>query len=667
VSELSSKFQHALALHRRSELENARAVCEQILKIEPRYFDALHLAGVIAAQTGNLSAAVLLIGRAIDVNPSQAAAYCNRGSAFKALNQLEAALADYDWALALDGTLADAYSNRGVVLTELGRFVAALASLDRAIKSRADFAEAYFNRGNVLRLMNRREDALDSYNRALAINARYAAAYFNRGDLLREMSQGEAALESFSQAIAAWPSYAEAYVNRGNVLQELRQPVAALASYDAALRINPNSAEAFSNRGAVLRELGQFVPALASFTQAIAIKPDSAEAHCGKGNVLRELGELDAARASYEKALILKEDFAEAYSNLGVLLTELRQFDAAVASYDRAIALRKDYADARANRAMASLLLGDFEQGWQDYEWRGQQGGRSAVSPTERFSQPVWRGGPPLAGKTILLHCEQGLGDALQFCRYVTAVAELGAIIILEVPRLLASLLYGLEGVSRLIIQGEALPEFDYHCPLMSLPLAFGTTLASIPARVPYLKGSAEQVARWRQITGERTRFRVGLVWSGGFRPDQPALWSVNRRRNIPLAKLAPLRHAGMDFYSLQKGQPAESELAELTAQNWDGPQLIDLTDKLHDFSDTAALIAQLDLVISVDTSTAHLAGALGKPVWILNRFDGCWRWLLNRIDSPWYPTAMLYRQERSGDWDSVVSRVRADLGLLAE
>jgi hypothetical protein len=230
----------------------------------------------------------------------------------------------------------------------------------------------------------------------------------------------------------------------------------------------------------------------------------------------------------------------------------------------------------------------------------------------------------------------------------------------------LRRLLASLEGVAQWVVQGEALPPFDCHCPLMSLPLAFNTTLESIPCKNPYLSAGHERLEYWRDKLCERTKPRVGLVWSGGFRPNQPELWSVNDRRNIPLRGLAALRHSDIEFYSLQKGQPAEGELTALLQEGWDGPPLNDFTHELQDFEDTAALIEQLDLVISVDTSSAHLAGALGKPVWILNRFDTCWRWLAQRTDSPWYPTVRLYRQERRGDWDGVVQKMRHDLEAFA-
>jgi hypothetical protein len=314
------------------------------------------------------------------------------------------------------------------------------------------------------------------------------------------------------------------------------------------------------------------------------------------------------------------------------------------------------------NRAMASLMVGDYQNGWQDYEWRWQGDNGPIIKDVRYLAQPCWLGRESIAGKAILLHSEQGMGDTIQFCRYAKWVADCGAKVILEVQAPLQGLLAGVEGVFQVVAQGDARPAFDYYCPLMSLPLAFKTTLATLPARTPYIKIDAQKALYWKERLGEKSKLRVGLVWSGGFRAHQPELWAINDRRNVPLAMFAALKHPDIEFYSLQKGQPAESELADLVAGNWDGPHLTDFTVELRDFSDAAALLEQLDLLISVDTSAAHLAGAMGKPVWILNRFDSCWRWLLDRTDSPWYPTARLYRQESAGDWDGVIRRVRSDL-----
>jgi hypothetical protein len=367
------------------------------------------------------------------------------------------------------------------------------------------------------------------------------------------------------------------------------------------------------------------------------------------------------ALASYEQAIALKPAYAEAHSNRGNALSRLKLCDAAIASYDRAIALNPDYVEAQFNKSLLLLLIGRFEQGWPLYEWRKKK----AIPVAARvYPQPLWLGGETLAGKTILLYEEQGLGDTIQFCRYAKLVAGFGAKVVLEVPPQLTALLAGIGDGVQVVESGAPLPAFDFQCPLLSLPLALGTTVSTIPADIPYLVADPAKSRFWKQKLGEKNQRQVGLVWSGGIRPNQPV--SVNRRRNIPLARLAALRHPDIAFYSLQKGQPGEAELAELKRGNWDGPAIADHSREINDFSDTAALMDNLDLIISVDTATAHLAGALGKPVWILNRFDTCWRWLLDRTDSPWYPTAKLYRQETDGDWDGVIRRVAADLKEFA-
>jgi len=390
-------------------------------------------------------------------------------------------------------------------------------------------------------------------------------------------------------------------------------------------------AVAYSNRAFALRELERFREALDSCDAAIALNPDCVEAHCNRASVL----------------------------------LVLQRVDEAVASFDAAIAIEPDNASMRVNRGLARLLGGDFTGGWADYEWRRKDAAGWVIHEKRDFHQPVWLGQSSPAGQRILLQSEQGYGDTIQFCRYATRLAELGAIVILEVPEALVALMQCLDGVADIVARGKPLPPFDRYCPLLSLPLAFQTTLSDVPARIPYLSPGEERRRRWNMKLSTHSRMRVGLAWSGAFRPGQPELWSANSRRNLPLHLLSLINDSDIEFYSLQKGAQAEAELAQLTASNWGGPAMRDFTGELHDFADTAALIEKLDLVISVDTSVAHLAGALGKPVWILNRFDTCWRWMLDRNDSPWYPTARLYRQPRPGDWEAVLRSVRADLQLL--
>jgi tetratricopeptide (TPR) repeat protein len=621
-------FQQALKLHQQSRLDEARALYEQTLQWLPRHPHAWHLLGVAALQSQQFEQARELIEKAISVDPQ----------------------------------IAEFHSTLGNALVLLRRYEAAIQSYDRSIALNPDAAETHFNLGNAFYNTNRHEAAVASYERAIALKSDYADAHNNRGLALASLKRYPAALAGYDEAIALKVDFALAYSNRGLVLKELGRFDDALSSYDRAIALKADFAEAHSNRGLTLKELNRFDDALSSYDRAIALKPDFAEAHSNRGLVLKELNRFDEALSSYDKAIALKPDFAEAYSNRGLVRQDSHQLDAALADFSRAIALKPDFAVAYFNRAMASLMVGDYQHGWQDYEWRWQGDNGPIIKDARHLAEPCWLGRESIAGKTILLHSEQGYGDTIQFCRYAKWVADCGATVILEVQPPLHALLAGVEGVSQVLTQGDPRPAFDYYCPLMSLPLAFKTTLATLPARTPYIKSDAAKTLYWKEKLGGKSRFRVGLVWSGGFRAHQPELWGINDRRNVPLLKFASLKNPGIEFYSLQKGQPAESELEEILARNWDGPHLTHFAAELRDFADTAALLTQLDLLISVDTSTAHLAGAMGKPVWILNRFDSCWRWLLDRSDSPWYPSARLYRQESAGDWDGVIRRVASDL-----
>jgi len=627
---LQEATQQATACYQRGDWREAERLCRLILSRHPEEVGAMNLLGVIALRSGHTTEGAELLRRVVLAQPRNPAAHVNFGNALLQLERHDSALQSFATALAIKPDYAEAYNNRGVALRALRRLDEALDSYDRALQfCPSDRADVHNNRGLVLRALNRPTEALDSFERALAIKRDYAEAHNNRGVALRELARHDEALISLQRALQLKPDYVEAHSNLGNVLVDLGRLGEALQSHERVVQLRPHYAQAHSNRGLVLKDLGRY----------------------------------QEAQESYERALQIDPACAEAHNNIGVLHQERNEPERAVHSYDRALAIRPDLAVAHENRAYARLLAGDFAPGWADLEWRWRN--RPDAREVLRSNQPLWLGAESLRGRKILLLSEQGLGDTLQFCRYAGPVAALGAEVVLEVPGPLARLLSSLEGVSRLVVRGDPLPQHDYHCPLMSLPLAFGTTLASIPAGVPYLQADPEQVRAWGERLGIATKLRVGLVWSGGFRKRQPQLWPTNRRRNIPLTRLAPLRHPDIEFYSLQQGEPAESELAELMARKWAGPALMNHTQLLGDFADTAALIDNLDLVITVDTAMAHLAGALGKRVWIMNRFDTCWRWLLHRSDSPWYPTATLYRQERAGDWEGVVARISADLRRL--
>ncbi len=554
----------------------------------------------------------------------------------------------------------DALHLLGVIAKQTRRTERAIELIGKAIRLNPNVAAAHNNLGNALLDLRRLADALASYDKAIALKPDYAMAHNNRGNVLHELKCFADAVAAYDKAIALNPDFAITHYNRALALEDLKRPADALASYDKAIALKPDYAEAYNKRGNALLEMKRPEDALASFDKALALNPNYAEAYNDRGRGLL-LNRPEEALANFGKAITLKPNFAEAHYNRGNALQDLKRADDALASFDKAIALKPDYAAAYWNQSLCLLLLGRFEQGWRQFEWR-----KKCDEPIANrfFPQPLWLGEQDIAGKTLFLWWEQGFGDTIQFCRYAKLAEARDTKIVISVQQPLRDLLKEISPTIQIIDQDAVPTEFDFHCPLMSLPLAFGTTVETIPANIPYLKANAEKSLFWRQKLGQKSKPRVGLVWSGGFRPNQPELWSVNRRKSIHLAKLAALKNPEIDFYSLQKGKPVESELAELTRDNWDGPRITDFTGLLNDFSDTAALMENLDLVISVDTSTAHLAGALGKPVWILtpDSFDICWRWLLGRMDSPWYPTAKLYRQEKADDWDAVIEQVRTDL-----
>jgi hypothetical protein len=386
----------------------------------------------------------------------------------------------------------------------------------------------------------------------------------------------------------------------------------------------------------------------------VRLKPDFAEGHNNLGLALAERGDFAAAEGCYEQALRLHPRYAEAHTNLGSAFKEQGRLEEALACYELALALDPDAVSTRWNRSLAWLQLGNYAQGWPEYEWRWRRQG----TPPRAFAQPRWDGAP-LQGRTILLHGEQGLGDMLQFVRYAPLVKERGGTVLLAAPPGLVSLLSSCPGVERVVPENEALPPFDAHLPLMSLPAVFGTTLATVPAAVPYLAAEPERLARWRERLAGVPGFKVGTAWQGNPRHQ----W--DRHRSFPLAQLEPLAHVeGVTLVSLQKG-PGSEQLA-LPGDRF---PVLDLGPELDGggaaFVDTAAVMCCLDLMVCCDTAVAHLAGALGVPVWVALAAVVDWRWLLGREDSPWYPTMRLFRQDRLGKWAPVFVRMAAALERL--
>ncbi len=390
--------------------------------------------------------------------------------------------------------------------------------------------------------------------------------------------------------------------------------------------------------------------ALESHQRVVALVPSHPEALYNCGVVAHLLNRHDEALDYYDRALSLKPAH-EIFTNRGLVLADLQRTGEALASYGRALEIKPDSPEARLNESLCYLQMGDFARGWSGFEWRWKQQQLQRVN--RDFRQPLWSGTAPLKDRTILLHSEQGLGDTLQFCRYVKQVAAMHARVVLEVQRPLLPLLHALEGAAVVLAKSDVLPDFDYHCPLMSLPLALGTTLDTLPGGIPYLHADAALAEVWRGRLGNPVRPRAGLVWCGS------ASHNNDRNRSIALEVLLPMLHEGVEWISLQKDL-REEDAGVLASR----PDILHAGEQLGSFADTAALIELLDIVVTVDTSVAHLAGAMGKTVWILLPFNADWRWLLDRDDSPWYPSARLFRQPAMGDWRSVIARVRAALVL---
>ncbi len=612
-------LQRAMALHQAGALTEAGAIYAEVLVAAPEHAEALQLAGILAYQTADPARALDLYDLAIVQVPDNGPLHANRGLALQALDQPDAAILAFRQALSLDPTQANAQFNLGVLLQVRGEAEAALACYEQALLNAPDMVPAWLNLGAILRSQGNLEGALIACDRAIGLE----------------------------------PENAAAHANRGNVLKGLNQPDAALGAYDLALSLEANSPLVWSNRAMVLQDLGRWDEALQSCERAIGLHPDDPEAWLNQAVVLRGQGRLEAALASLDQALALNPNHAQAWSNRGNLLTDSRQIAAACESFDRAISLAPDLAEAHWGKGLACLVAGDFEVGLPLYEWRWRVPGLGLIP--RGLDAPLWRGEVDLAGKTLLVHTEQGLGDSLQFCRYMVDLKARGARVVLEAEPALYDLFKTLEGVDQIVERGSPLPPINLHCPLLSLPLALGARAETLPDPGPYLKADPAKILAWDAWLEGRPGPRVGLVWSGG------TLHRNDRNRSLALDTLIPALPLGPTYVCLQKDlrEADRPALARRPDILWPGAALTD-------FTDTAALCDQMDLIISVDTSVAHLSGALGRPTWLLLPYSPDWRWQLDRTDSPWYSSLRLYRQAVPGDWASVLAAVQRDLGDMS-
>ena len=615
--DLRDALTRAVGYQRNGQPGQAETIYRKILADHSDHPDTLHLLGLALHQQGKNAEGAEFLGRAIAANPA-AASYHN---------------------------------SLGVVRRELGRGREAVESFRRATELDPDNVDAFFNLGNALRSLARPDDAEAAYKGALALRPQHGDALNNLGTLLYEEGRHEEAHDHLRAAIRLAPDDPLIQVNLGVVLGSLERYDEAAKLLGEAAALAPDIPEAHYNLGKVLAGQGREKAARAAYEKAVDLDPNYADAWTNLGAMLMQMGRPSDAAPCFQRVVKLDPGKEEAHTNLIKAYLNAEQALDAVAAYRGLAEIHPDNADIHAQLGICLLLTGQFPEGFAEFEWRW----KSRLTQDERFSQPRWDG-TALDGRTLLLHAEQGMGDAIQFVRYATMAAHRGGKVIVECYPPLRRLFDTLEGVDRVVSRGDPLPPFDCHAPLVSLPLIFGTDLDSIPAAVPYLSAPREFRDAWRRRIGGTTKFKVGLTWAGS------RLHPNDSNRSIPAQALRPLLDVpGVAFQSLQVGDGAE-DLARLDSTGRIG----DLAPFIEDFADSAAAIAELDLLISVDSAPVHVAGALGRPAWVMLPLVPDWRWMLERQDSPWYPGVRLFRQRKMGEWEEVVARVAKLLARAA-
>ncbi|BBK43966.1 hypothetical protein STVA_39860 [Allostella vacuolata] len=679
----SPAFGAAQALYRAGDAAGADVRCRAILAQTPGDLQALHLLGIIALGRGDHAAALKVFETALGHRPDLAALWTNHAAALQGLRRPEAARASLDRALAIDPGSVSALGNMASLLKTMGQLDSALLHVDRALALQPRSADLLSNRGNILERLHRPAEALAAFDAALAIRGDLAEALNGRATVLRALDRPQEALADLDRAERHRPPTAKTRLNRGLALMQLNLFDEALACFEAILADAPQEQEAILQQAVVLAELkrydeagdvldallarepdaeaalrircdvrirlGRFDEALLDAERALALNPGAPEAIAVQVRALRHVNRLDEAAQRLEAALEAAPDSTDLRSEYFFLLVALRRFAEATDHAERLVAQAPAKDSQRFVLGAHYLLLGRLREGWQHYESRHRPPKAALADGRRRI--PTWTGTEPLAGRTILLQSEQGLGDTIQFCRYAPRVHRLGARVLLWVQSPLKGLMHSLEGVDAVLGAGDAHPDCDFRCALMSLPHAFGTTVETVPAAHSYLAAEPARIEAWRRRLPDDGRPRIGIVWSGNPR------YGNDRNRSARLDQFRPLFDLDAHFVSLQKEVRA-ADMATLRGE----PRLLRVGEELTDFSDTAGLVANLDLVVSVDTSVGHLSAALGRPTWFLLPATPCWRWMLDRSDTPWYPTATLFRQQRANDWPGVIGRVREAL-----
>lgn len=643
------EYHQAAELFELGNYSSAQEILLKIIEINQLDFDALHLLGLVNLNTGKLNESVKCFEKVLSIYEPHKFAHYNLGLCLQSLGYFDESSKHYERAIELYPHYLDAINNLGVVKLNLNQFDAAEIQFNLAISLQPNNSKAYNNRGNLYFKLKKYDAAEKDYVTALSIDADNPEYHFNLGSCLLQKNKYEEAIELFNQVIQLIPGYTAANKNIALALYKLHRYKEAEVYFKKALESDRSDAQTYFNLASCYREMGDSDAAVKNFNEVIKLDPNYESVFVNIGNMYKTLGNDKLAEKYYGKVSGDKNSKAIAYTNLGVMRMGLGFAEDAIDYFNIALKYSQEYPEIHYNKSHALLISGNFEEGWKEYEWRKK---RKEYYPRE-YSKPELRRGISVKGKRILVFDEQGLGDSIQFIRFIPKLKEVGADVILECNKLLMRIFKPIAGNSIMIerrIDKEPSIEYEYQIPLLSLPNYFNTKLETIPSEAPYIFPEKELASKMSKLINSEGNFKVGIVWGGN--PKHTG----DNKRSIPLSNFGKLLEVdNVKLFSLQKGIPLE-QIKENKIP------IVVLNDNLNDFADTAAVIENLDLVITIDTSVAHLAGAMKKPVWLLLPFFPDWRWLLERNNSPWYPSMRIFRQRTEGDWDYVFDNVIKEL-----
>lgn len=660
-------FNKGVSHYESGELDQALEIFHALSKKDPLHFDAQYLKALTLLKSQRLLEAIDALRASLSIKPQHTPSLHCLALALTKLGQFEQALEPARLLIELSPASVDSYSLLAQIQVGMGELTPALETWSKLGQLEPKSEHIQNNIGVICHQLGQFDRAIVHYQQARLLNPLDAKTCFNLAVSQEALHDLDAALQSYQLAISIDPQNLGAHFNLGLLHIQLQKLEGAIECFDRVLSLDASMSMAYVNKAVALQKLKAFAPAQLALERAMQLEPQNALICFNLATVLQDARQLEASSKMYQRVLDLDAQHLNAWCNLGDVLHDLQQPKLAIDCYLKALSLEPQSIRAKYHLSLSYLLDAQFDKGWSLFQCRLQYETTylSIQAQLSKPQSPLWLGQESLHKQSILVMCEQGLGDSIQFVRYLVFLRELGARVLLQVPKELVELLKSAPGVSEIYASHQAGPQSDFHVPMMSLPLALKETVKHIPAGLGYLKANPSKSQSWRDKLGPKNKLRVGLVWSGGFRSEQSWSWEVNLRRNVPLQLLKPLAHPLIEFFSLQKGEASKQELLSLKSQDWGGPEIVDHMHEVGDFSDTAAFLEQMDLLISVDTSCAHLAGALGKPVWLLNRFDTCWRWQLVKTDSPWYDSMKIYRQDRLDDWSGVLARVKTDLHAL--